>query len=181
VLKADVAGLVHKSDAGAVQLDLRTDDDVWRAFAALSLTFGARLAGVVVQPMITSGTEVIIGMVTDPVFGPLVVFGLGGVATDVLADRAARLAPLTDADADELIGGVRSAPLLLGYRGAPKADVGGLRDMLLRVSRLADDLPEIAELDLNPVIARPDGVVAVDARIRVVSRRPADPFLRRLR
>ena len=108
--------------------------------------------------MITGGTEVIVGVVQEPVFGPLVVFGLGGVATDVLADRAARLAPLTDADADELIRSIRSAPLLLGYRGSPPADLTALQDLLLRISRLADDLPELAELDLNPVIARPDGV-----------------------
>ena len=123
------------------------------------------------------GTEVIIGVVQEPVFGPLVVFGLGGVATDVLADRAARLAPLTDADADELIRSIRSAPLLLGFRGSPPADLTALQDLLLRVSRLADDLPELAELDLNPVIARPDGVAVVDARIRLAPAEPQDPFL----
>ena len=127
------------------------------------------------------GTEVIIGVVQEPVFGPLVVFGLGGLATDVLADRAARLAPLTDADADELIRSIRSAPLLIGFRGSQAADLKALQDLLLRVSRLADDLPELAELDLNPVIARPDGVAVVDARIRLAPAEPQDPFLRRLR
>jgi acyl-CoA synthetase (NDP forming) len=126
------------------------------------------------------GTEVIIGVVQEPVFGPLVVFGLGGVATDVLADRAARLAPLTDADAGELIRSIRSAPLL-GFRGSQAADLKALQDLLLRVSRLADDLPELAELDLNPVIARPGGVAVVDARIRLAPAEPQDPFLRRLR
>ena len=121
--------------------------------------------------MITGGTEVIIGVVQEPMFGPLVVFGLGGVATEVLGDHAARLAPLTTADADDLIHPIRAAPLLLGHRGQPPADVAALRDALLRISRLADDLPQVAELDLNPVIARPDGVVAVDARIRVTSPR----------
>jgi len=181
VLKADVPGLVHKTDAGAVRLDLHTDDEVRRAFAELAGTFGGRLSGVLVQPMITGGTEVIVGVAEDPVFGPLVVFGLGGVATDVLADRTARLAPLTDAEADELIRGIRAAPLLFGYRGSPAADIAGLRDTVLRVSRLADDLPEMAELDLNPVIARPDDIVAVDARIRIAPAQAADPFLRRLR
>ena len=127
------------------------------------------------------GTEVIIGVVQEPVFGPLVMFGLGRVAADVLADRAARLAPLTDADADELIRSIRSAPLLLGFRGSPPADLTALQDLLLRVSRLADDLPELAELDLNPVVARPDGVAVVDARIRLAPAEPQDPFLRRLR
>jgi acyl-CoA synthetase (NDP forming) len=114
------------------------------------------------------------------VFGPLVVFGLGGVATEVLQDHAARLAPLTSADADDLIHSIRAAPLLFGYRGQPSTNVVALRDTLLRVSRLADDLPQVAELDLNPVIARPDGVTAVDARIRVTSHGAADPFLRQL-
>jgi len=91
------------------------------------------------------------------VFGPLVVFGLGGVATDVLGDRSAQLTPLTDTDAAALIRSVRAGPLLLGHRGAPAADLAPLQDILLRVSRLADDLPQIAEVDLNPVITRPDG------------------------
>jgi acyl-CoA synthetase (NDP forming) len=181
VLKADIPGLVHKTDAGAVQLDLRTETDVRRAYRLLREKFGGRLRRVLLQPMITGGTEVIIGVTQEPVFGPLVVFGLGGVATDVLADHAARLSPLTDTDADELIGSIRAAPLLLGHRGTPAANVAALREVLLRVSRLADDLPEVAELDLNPVIARPDGVSAVDARIRLTPAEPQDPFLRKLR
>jgi acyl-CoA synthetase (NDP forming)/GNAT superfamily N-acetyltransferase len=166
-VKADVPGLLHKSAAGAVELDLRGPGQVRAAMSRLQATFAGRLAGVLVEPMITGGVETIIGVVQEPVFGPVVVFGLGGVATDVLGERTARLAPLTVADADDLV-----RPEL------PGAD--GLRDVLLRVSRLADDLPQVAELDLNPVIARPDGVVAVDARIRVTSRSPADPFLRQL-
>jgi acyl-CoA synthetase (NDP forming) len=109
-----------------------------------------------------------------------VVFGLGGIATDVLGDHAARLAPLTDADADDLIRSTRAAPALLGHNGQAGADIDALRDILLRVSRLASDLPQVAELDLNPVLARPDGAIAVDARIRATSHRLADPFLRRL-
>jgi len=181
VLKADVPGLLHKSDAGAVRLDLRGPDDVRRAFDDLAGTFAGRLTGTLVQPMITGGVEVIIGVVQEPVFGPLVVFGLGGVATEVLGDHSARLAPLTDADASAMIRSIRAAPLLLGHRATPAADLAALSDVLLRVSRLADDLPEVAELDLNPVIARPDGAFAVDARVRVTSQAAADPFLRRLR
>ena len=181
VLKADVPGLVHKSDAGAVILDLRTEASVRAGYRKLADRFGARLTGVHVQPMIAGGTEVIIGVQDDQMFGPLVVFGLGGVATEVLADHSARLAPLTEDDADALINSIRSAPLLHGHRGAPPADLAALRDVLMRVSRLADDLPEVTELDLNPVIARPDGVVAVDARIRVAPQVPQDPFLRKLR
>ncbi len=181
VIKADVPGLLHKSDAGAVRLDLRTPEDARRAFEDLAGKLAGQLTGVLVQPMITGGVEVIIGVVQEPVFGPLVVFGLGGVATEVLGDHSARLAPLTGADADAMIRSIRAAPLLTGHRGAPAADLAALSDALLRVSRLADDLPEIAELDLNPVIARPDGAFAVDARIRVTSQAAADPFLRRLR
>ena len=181
VLKADVPGLLHKTDAGAVQLDLRSELEIRRAWRLLTGKFGPRLRQVLIQPMITGGTEVIIGVAQEPVFGPLVIFGLGGVATDVLADHTARLAPLTNTDADELIHSIRSAPLLIGHRGSPPADLSALRETLLRISRLADDLPEIAELDLNPVIARPDGVAAVDARIRIAPAKPQDLFLRKLR
>jgi acyl-CoA synthetase (NDP forming)/GNAT superfamily N-acetyltransferase len=179
VLKADVPGLLHKTDAGAVEL--RTEDEVRAAYRRLAERFGERQRQVLVQPMIADGTEVIVGVTDDHMFGPLVVFGLGGVATEVLADHAARLTPLTNIDADQLIGSIRSAPLLRGYHGQPAADLGALRDLLLRVSRLADDLPEITELDLNPVIARPDGVFVVDARIKVRPYRAQDPFLRKLR
>jgi acyl-CoA synthetase (NDP forming) len=181
VLKADVPGLVHKSAAGAVQLDLHGTDEVRDGYRALADRFGTGMSSAIIQPLVTGGTEVIIGVVQEAVFGPLVVFGLGGVSTDVLGDRSARLTPLTDADAVALIRSVRAARLLLGHRGAPAADLGALQDILMRVARLADDLPQIAELDLNPVIARPDGAHVVDARVRVVPAHPADPYLRRLR
>jgi acyl-CoA synthetase (NDP forming) len=181
VLKADVPGLLHKTDAGAVELDLRTEAEVRAAYRRLTKRFGERQRRVLVQPMIAGGTDLIVGVSDDHTFGPLVVFGLGGVTTEVLADHAARLTPLTDTDAYQLIGSVRSAPLLRGYRGQPAADLGALRDLLLRVSRLADDLPEVTELDLNPVIARPDGVFVVDARVKVTPYRAQDPFLRKLR
>jgi acyl-CoA synthetase (NDP forming)/GNAT superfamily N-acetyltransferase len=181
VLKADVPGLLHKTDAGAVELDLRTEAEVRAAYRRLAERFGARQRRVLVQPMIAGGTELIVGVTDDHMFGPLVVFGLGGVTTEVLADHAVRLTPLTDVDADQLIGSIRSAPLLRGYRGQPAADLGALRELLLRVSRLADDLPEVTELDLNPVIARPDGAFVVDARVKVTPYRSQDPFLRKLR
>jgi acyl-CoA synthetase (NDP forming)/RimJ/RimL family protein N-acetyltransferase len=181
VLKAEVSGVVHKTDAGAVRLDLRSAQDVAEAFDALAVRFGADLQRILLQPMLAGGVETLVGVRQEPVFGPLVVFGLGGVATEVLGDHVARLSPLTDADADEMIGGVRAAPLLTGHRGSPAADTAGLADILLRVSRLAADLPEAAELDLNPVIARPEDVQVVDARIRLARAVPKDPFLRRLR
>jgi acyl-CoA synthetase (NDP forming)/GNAT superfamily N-acetyltransferase len=195
VLKADVPGLIHKADAGGVELDLRSEAELRAAYRRLTERFGRRQRQTLVQPMIAGGTEVVIGVTDDHVFGPLVVFGLGGAATEVRADHSARLTPLTDTDADQLIGSIRSAALLRGYRGSagqggrppqtpPRghaADLGALRDLLLRVSRLADDLPEVTELDLNPVIARPDGVFVVDARIKVTPCRAQDPFLRKLR
>jgi len=181
VLKAEATGVVHKSQAGAVRLDLRTPAEVAGAYEELAAAFGDRLQRVLVQPMQAGGVETIVGVVQEPVFGPLVVFGLGGVTTDVLADRSARLTPLTDADADAMIREVRAAPLLLGRAGSPAVDTAALASVLLRVSRLADDLPGVAELDLNPVIARPDGVYPVDVRVRVAPAVSRDPFLRQLR
>ena len=155
-------------------------DEVRRGFRSLKEIFSRRLAGVIVQPVVTGGVEVRISVLHEQVAGPLVLFGLGGADGDVLADQAARLAPLTDTDADDLIRSVRAAPRLLGHRGTPAADLASLRDMLLRVSRMADDLPQIAELELSPVIARPNGVQAVDGRIRIQASEPADAHLRRL-
>jgi len=179
VIKADVPGLLHKTAAGAVELDLHGAGEVRAAMRRLQDRFAGRLPGVLVEPMIAGGVETIVGVVQEPAFGPVVVFGLGGVATEVPGDRVARPAPTTIADAG-LIHSIRAAPALLGGGGQHPADADALRDALLRVSCLADDLPQVAELDLNPVIARPDGVIAVDARIRVTSRRLADPFLRQL-
>jgi len=173
VLKAEVPDLVPRADAGAVELDLHTEAEVRAAYRRLADRFGRRLSRVLVQPMVAGGTEVRIGVTDDRVFGPLVVFGPG--------DHAARLTPLTDTDADALIRSARAAPRLLGRRGAPAADLEKLRELLLRVSRLADDLPEVTGLDLSPVIAKPHGVFAMDARIKVAPCQPQDAFLRRLR
>jgi acyl-CoA synthetase (NDP forming)/GNAT superfamily N-acetyltransferase len=128
-----------------------------------------------------AGVEVHIAVRAEPVFGPVVIFGVGGAVTEILDDRAARLAPLTDVDARELISGIRAAPLLLGHASTEPADTGALADLLLRVSRLADEIAEVAELDLNPVAARPDGAFPARARIRLIPTEPQDPFLRRLR
>ncbi len=122
--------------------------------------------------MITGGVETIIGVTEDRLFGPLVGFGLGGIHVEVLKDVHFRVAPLTDRDADELLHAVRGYKLLEGYRGHPAADTDALRDILLRIARLAEEVPEIVELDLNPVIALPpgNGCRIVDARIRVARR-----------
>ena len=179
-LKADVPGLVSRRDASAVLLDLQRADAVRRGFRSLQETFGGRLAGVIVQPMITGGVKVMISVLQEQALGPLVLFGLAGAAAYALADRAARLAPLTDSDADDLIHSIRATPLLPRRPGAPAADIAALRDLLLRISRLADDLPQVAELHLSPVVARPDGAQAVDGRIRIQAAEPADAYLRRL-
>jgi acyl-CoA synthetase (NDP forming) len=180
-LKAHVTKVVHKTAAGALELGLTGEGAVRAAFGRLAERFGADLEGMLVQAMAERGVEVLCGAVQDEVFGAVVIFGAGGVDTDALADRAARLAPLTPRDADELIRAPRLSALLSGHPARPAGDVGRLRDSLLRLSRLAADHPEIAELDLNPTIVRPDGVVTVDARVRLVPRRRWDPYLRRLR
>ena len=178
-LKADLYGVVRTIYANAVILDLHNAAEVRRGFRSLRETFGGRLAAVIVQPLITGGVEIKISVLQEQVFGPLVLFGLGGAAADVLADRATRLAPLTDSDADDLIRSTRAAELLLGRPGAPAADLAALRDILLRVSLMADDLPQIAELDLRAV-ARPDGAQGVDAKARIRAAEPTDAYLRRL-
>jgi acyl-CoA synthetase (NDP forming)/RimJ/RimL family protein N-acetyltransferase len=179
-LRADVPGLVRKREAGAVLTGLPDADEVRRGFRSLQERFGHRLAGVIVQPMVTGGVELKVSVVQERVVGPLVLFGLSGATGRGLADRAARLAPLTDADADQLIRSIPAARLI-GRHGARIADLAALRDLLLRVSQMADDLPQIAELELSPVVARPDGVHAIDARIRLRPAAPEDTDLRRLR
>jgi xylulose-5-phosphate/fructose-6-phosphate phosphoketolase len=155
---------------------------VLRAYAIpLAADYGDQAEGAGTQPTGTGETEVFVAVTDDQMFGPLVTFGAGGVAAEVLDDHVTRLAPLTEADADAMLGAIRSAALLRGYRGGLAADLAALRDLLLRVSRLADELPEITELELRPVLAGPDGATTVDARVRVTPQAPQDPFLRRLR
>ncbi|WP_414166606.1 GNAT family N-acetyltransferase [Streptoverticillium reticulum] len=181
VLKAHRPGLVHKTAEGAVRLDLQGEDDVRSAYRDFAARFGAGLSGVVVQPQAPHVLELVAGVVQDEVFGPLVLFGQGGTATEILADHAARLAPLTPGDVDELITAPRCARLLSGGAGGTPVELGALEQLLLRLSRMACDLPQLVEADLNPVVAGPDGVTALDARIRLVPRHVHDPYLRRLR
>jgi acyl-CoA synthetase (NDP forming) len=164
----------HKTDVGAVRVNLANDQAVRRAFAdiiavATTLTTDEHIEGVLVQSMIAGGIETMIGVADDPLFGPVVAFGLGGIHVEILGDVRFRIAPLTDVDADELLHDIRGLPLLTGFRGHPGADLDGLRELLLRVSRLAVEVPEISELDLNPVIALAPGLGCrvVDARVKV--------------
>ncbi len=181
-LKAGAPELVHKTDAGGVRLGLTGPDAVRAAFTDMEAALGAALGGVVVQPMVAGGIETIVGVTQDPSFGPLVLFGMGGVTAELLRDTALRLVPLTDVDAAELVRAPRSSPLLFGYRGSDPTDTDALEDLLLRVGRLADALPEVRELDCNPVLVGPTGVTAVDVKVRL-ARVPATPStaLRRLR
>ena len=125
--------------------------------------------------------ELMVGVHSDGVFGPLVVFGLGGVDTDVVTDRTARLTPLGDADTDDLLHGLQCSAALFGPHAAPALDISAVRDVLIRVSLLAQLLPEVIELELNPLIAYPDGCQALHVRVRVAPSYPVDPFLPGLR
>jgi acyl-CoA synthetase (NDP forming) len=128
---------------------------------------GSTMTGALLQPMAGDGVELIAGIVRDDTFGPLIVFGMGGTMAELIGDRAVRVAPIADAEAREVVGSLRCSPLLTGYRGSDPVDVSALADLLVRLGLLARDVPEIAELDLNPVIAKPGGIVTVDARVRV--------------
>jgi methylmalonyl-CoA mutase cobalamin-binding subunit len=150
----------HKTETGGIALDLETEDDVREAAGRIG-------PPVLVQPMLEGSAELLAGIVQDPVFGPLVAFGPGGVFAELIGQAEFRIAPLTDADAGELVTGGKAGELVRGFRGKPAADENALTDLLHRLSRLGDDLNEVVELDLNPVIASPDGCVAVDARVRV--------------
>lgn len=181
-LKAASPALVHKTDVGGVALGLRDAGAVRDAFHAMHTALEARMGGAVVQPMVRPGVEVLAGVVQDPSFGPLVVFGLGGTTAELLADRSLRILPLTDRDAHDLVRSLRGSPLLFGHRGRPLADVDAVQQLLLRVAHMGDALAELAEMDLNPVIVHERGVVVVDVKIRLtpVSLGPP-PELRRLR
>ncbi|MCM4084853.1 bifunctional acetate--CoA ligase family protein/GNAT family N-acetyltransferase [Paractinoplanes hotanensis] len=182
VLKSADPDLVHKTDSGGVRLGLTGQQQVRDAFGAVAAAGGRPDAGVLVQHQRTEAVELVAGVAHDPLFGSVVLLGLGGVQTDLLGDRALRLVPMTDLDAGRMWRSLRAAPLLTGYRGAAAVDTTALEDLLLRIGRLAEDFPEIAELDLNPVLAGPDGVVAVDAKMRLAAAgSEPDPTLRTLR
>ena len=186
VLKADSEGLAPEADTSAVRLDLRDEADVRAAYQSLTAHFGPRLRGIWLQPMIIGGTKVAAGVTDDHVFGPLIVLGPSEVATGLDGNRAARLAPLTTTDADRLVSSASATARSREHHGAAAADFPpmareALSDLLLRVSRLAEDLPEITEVSLSPVIARPDGAFIVNARIKAMPCESQDPYLRRLR
>jgi len=166
--------IVHKTEIGAVRLNLQNEQDVREAFDDILRLVEQRgqrdaMEGVLVQPMLSDGVEVMVGMTRDPLFGPLIAFGLGGIHVEILGDVEFRNAPLTDRDAAQMVHEIKGYRLLQGYRCRPAADVKAIEDTLLRVSRLCEETPEISELDLNPIFALPpgQGCRIVDARILV--------------
>jgi acetyl coenzyme A synthetase (ADP forming)-like protein len=175
-------GPVHKTEAHAVLLDIENESALRSAVRTVQ-SVALQERDVLIQPMVKPGTELIVGAVQDPQFGPVVMVGAGGVLADMIADRQLRLTPLTEEDADDMISCLRTAPLLDGYRGRPVISRSAIRELLVRVSRLIDDLPQVAELDLNPVICNEgDDLVIVDAKVRVATSPPLpDAVARQLR
>lgn len=170
VLKVVSPQITHKTDVGGVKLDLGTAKEVRAAFdeiirAARRAEPRATIDGVSVQRMAEPGIEVIVGMTTDAQFGPVLMFGLGGVLVEVLKDVAFRVVPITARDARQMLREIQAFPLLQGYRGQEPADLRALEGLLLKLSKFIERQPDIAELDLNPVFAYPKGAVAVDARV----------------
>src|SRR5262249_8772017 len=177
VLKIVSPDILHKTEAGGVLVGVKSAEDAQKGYDAIianakKYNAKANVLGVQVQQMLTGGQEVIIGAVTDPVFGKLVAFGLGGVLVEVLKDITFRLAPATEADALSMLDGIAAAPILKGVRGAHPVKRDALARMIQNVSQLIADYPEIAEMDLNPVFATRDGAIAADVRI-VVNFSPA--------
>ena len=175
VLKIVSPQITHKSDVGGVKLNLDSDQAVGDAFDAVTAAArraapDATIAGVSVQRMAEPGIEVIMGVSTDAQFGPVLMFGLGGVLVEVLKDVAFRVIPITPRDARQMVREIQGYPLLEGYRGQEPADVEALEKLLLGLSQFVEQHPEIEELDLNPVFAYPKGALAVDARIVVTER-----------
>ena len=169
-LKVVADEITHKTDVGGVELGIADADELRAAArriheAVAAAAPGVAPAGLSVQPMAAPGTEVILGITQDQQFGPVLMFGLGGVFVEVLKDVAFRVVPLEPRDASEMIREIQGFPVLEGFRGAEPADLAAIERMLLQLSEFAEAHPEVAELDLNPVFARADGAIAVDARI----------------
>ena len=174
VMKIVSPQVLHKTDVGGVRLGLSSADDVARAFMEITssvrrLAPSAWIAGVSIQEMVTGGRELIVGMSRDPQFGPLLMFGLGGIYVEVLKDVSFRVAPVSRRDAEEMVREIRAWPLLAAYRGSEPADEGAIVEALIRVSRLACDFPELQELDINPLLVLPKGkgIRAIDCRMTI--------------
>lgn len=182
VLKARSGALVHKSDVGGVALGLDSAIAVREAYEMMSSRLGVAMGGAVIQPMAPAGVEAIIGLAVDPIFGPVVMVGLGGVMTDLLGDHAFAVPPLDPGSADALVGSLHAAPLLDGYRGTPKVDRQALVGVLEMIAKVAEEVPELVELDLNPVLVTSNGAIVVDCKARLAPRQSGPgPLFRALR
>ena len=166
-LKATGPAIIHKTEVGGVVLNLVDETAVRRAYDGLATRLGPDMTGVIIQEMVAGGVEVVVGATLDKTFGPLVLYGSGGILVELLNDVAFRIHPLTDADVREMINDVKGTALLRGYRGSPPADETALSEIILRVSALLEICPQIQEMDANPVKVLEDGVIVVDARVRV--------------
>jgi acetate---CoA ligase (ADP-forming) len=178
-IKAIAPGLLHKSDVGGVRLQVRGGAAAARAareIAADVRKAGHQPVGYLVQSMAAEGVEMLVGVTSDPDWGPVIVCAAGGRAVELLGDVQTRLAPLSRGDARDMLRALKTYPVLDGYRGMPRADVAALEDILVRIAALAAEHPEIAELDCNPVLVGPSGATVVDARIRVATPRPPRPY-----
>jgi len=181
-LKAFGPDVLHKTDLGAVRLNLETPGEVEQAAREMHervVAAGHQVEGFEVQEMVDDGVEMLVGVVHDPLFGPVVACSAGGTAVELVRDVAVRVTPITDLDATEMVRSLRTFPLLQGFRGAAVADVRALEDVILRVGALVDAHPAIAEMDCNPVMVLPRGAVVVDARIRVQPTAPEQPLAAR--
>ncbi len=181
-LKAFGPDIVHKTDVGAVRLDLRGETATREAAGQMTeaiVAAGLQLEGFVVQELLQEGVEMLVGVAHDPLFGPVVACSAGGTTVELVRDVSVRVTPITDLDASEMVRSLRTFPLLDGFRGAPRADVPALEQVILRVSLLVDAHPEIAEMDCNPVIVLPDAALIVDARVRVQEAPPPRPLAAR--
>ena len=170
VLKIVSPDILHKTDVGGVKLSLNNKEDVGNAYDEIISVIkkhqpSAKIQGVSVQPMARPATEVIIGMSKDPQFGPVLMFGLGGILVEILKDISFRIVPLTGRDANEMIREIKGYPVLEGYRGQEPANIAVLEQMLLKVSEFVESKPEIKELDINPIFAYRDSALAIDARV----------------
>jgi acyl-CoA synthetase (NDP forming) len=170
VIKVISPDVVHKSDSGGVKLGLQNATQVGKAYSEILSSVKkhypkAKIQGVSVQKMARPGIEVIVGMTKDAQFGPILMFGLGGILVEILKDVAFKIVPLTKRDAHEMIREIKGYPLLEGYRGQEPADIPFLEDLILKVSDFVDNNPDIKELDINPIFAYKDKAVAVDARV----------------
>ncbi len=182
VLKARAGELVHKSDVGGVMTSLANASQVHAAYEEMSRRLGDQMGGAVLQPMVKAGVESIVGLTVDPDFGPVVMVGMGGVMTDVLGDRAFAVPPLDAGAGLAMVSSLRASPLLDGFRGSPPVDKQALASLVELVARVAEEVPELVELDLNPVIVTVDGALIVDCKARLAPRhRGPGPLFRALR